>query len=167
MVTVEDTEWTTSRIKRLFRPLKCKCLALSSYLKKTSTGITTYGSRRLPFDQGLLPLEAPLNIGLRIHFSKGTVQTLDLSQKILAIRDHYSDIIMKAKRSYVLEDETSPLSSLTTLCSVILGAQISYDEDDSADTDCSPDGADILYDLIPPAYRPYVLLWAHPVIWTF
>ncbi len=163
MVISDEAE----RIKRLFRPLKCKCLALSSYLKKTPTGITTYGSRRLPSDQGLLPLEAPLNVGLRIHFSKDTVQTLDLSKKILAIRDHYSDIIIKAEKSHIFEDASSPLSSLTNLCSVILGAQISCDEDDFAEAGCGLDAGHALYEVIPPAYRLCVSLCTHSVTWTF
>lgn len=153
MTISDDAEWTTSRIKRLLRPLKCKCLALSSYMKETPARMTTYGSRS-SLDHDLLPLEAPSNIGVRIHFHKDTVQSLELSKRIYAIRDCYSDLISKMDRPRAKEDANLPtLPSLTSLCSVILGAQISCDEEEFPESECSLDISEVLYDAIPPPYR--------------
>jgi hypothetical protein len=155
-MTISDgvpTEWTASRITRLLRPLKAKCLALSAYMKEASIGsITTYGGRRVPGEQELLPLEVPSNIGLRIHFSRNTVQTLELSKRIHAIRDCFYDLLIK-DNSVVGTSPTLPtFSSLTSLCSVILGAQIPC-EDGSPETNMCPNRDEALYEAIPPPYR--------------
>ncbi|KAF5351832.1 hypothetical protein D9756_007405 [Leucocoprinus leucothites] len=145
-------EWTASRITRLLRPLKSKCIAFSSYVKESSTGsVTTYGGRRLGGDQELLPLEIPSNIGLRIHFSQDMVQTFELSKRIGAIRDCYHDLLSKDK-SIADKSTSSSVSSLTSICSVILGAQIPC-EDETPENDVTPDSAEILYQAIPPTYR--------------
>ncbi|KAF9451284.1 hypothetical protein P691DRAFT_380521 [Macrolepiota fuliginosa MF-IS2] len=156
MAIAGDTEWTTSRIQRLLRPLKCKCLALSAYMKETSTGMTTYGSRR---SSALLPLKTPLNIGIRIHLSGDTIRSLELSKRIYAIRDCYSDLVSKMDRSRVDERTDTPaLSSLTSLCSVILGAQIPCSEEGDTESETSLDMGEVLYDAIPSTCRLRTLL---------
>lgn len=155
-MTISDAEadWTTSRISRLLRPLKCKCLALLSYLKETPTVTTTYGSRYLPSSQELSSSKVPSNIGIRIHFSKDTVQSLELSRRIYAVRDCYSDLISKADAFRQDATTGSPtLTSLADLCSVILGAQIPCNEADGLEYEAEANSSEVLFGAIPPAYR--------------
>ncbi|KXN93405.1 hypothetical protein AN958_00331 [Leucoagaricus sp. SymC.cos] len=150
-------EWTASRIARLLRPLKAKCLALSSYLKGTQAkSITAYGGRRFGGDQELMSLELPSNIGIRIHFSQDAVQNFELSKRICAVRDCYYDIVCKDETIVDGNMISGALSPLTSLCSVILGAQIPC-EDETTETDTSPIG-EALYQAIPPPYRLRTLL---------
>ncbi|KAJ3574662.1 hypothetical protein NP233_g1628 [Leucocoprinus birnbaumii] len=161
LMTIADgaqVEWTTSRITRLLRPLKSKCLALQSYTKENTSGnVATNGARRLGGDQELLPLEIPSNIGLRIHFSWDMVQTFELSRRIRAIRDCYCDLLSKDISAREGGTSVPRVSSLTSLCSVILGAQIPW-EDEPSESDDGPNQTEVLYEAVPASYRLRTLM---------
>ncbi|EKM80838.1 hypothetical protein AGABI1DRAFT_126879 [Agaricus bisporus var. burnettii JB137-S8] len=114
---------------RSLRPLNAKCQALAAHLAANDA-------------QHLAALQPTANLGFRIHFSTDIRATLDLSRKIYAVRDAYSDLVAK------LHGDAPLLSSLASLCATILGAQFH----------CDDSSTDVLFDAIPSAYRPRALL---------
>ncbi|OSX66738.1 hypothetical protein POSPLADRAFT_1130969 [Postia placenta MAD-698-R-SB12] len=170
---------TTSRITRLFRPLRAKCTSLAdlaaSSSRKTHSVSITYSKhyRGLPRTASLeteapplAVLQPPENLGLRIHLDKASVENLQLSKKIYEVRDAFRSFVQAVLGTSATNEPAKPtrIMGLAAMCAVMVGENIQgeieareheADATDGRDEDIATEVMDELYNAVPPHYRSF------------
>ena len=154
---------TTSRINRLLRPLRNKCLSLSKFL----TAARQSDSRRtsLPHNQNWSP-ESPPPLALlrqppsatrgRLCLDKGFAEDLELARLIYAVCDAFRNLLQVTHGAVPGE----PIPSLAAMCCFVVGDNVPLGTDGTHESQEEPVGEDELmkvvdgiYDAIPTYYR--------------
>ncbi|KAJ7078901.1 hypothetical protein B0H15DRAFT_788651 [Mycena belliarum] len=156
----ESQGLSTTRISRLLRPLRTKCIALKSATTREPEHPTaTYGSKTQSVME-LLPLDVlpPPDSARSYHVDHSTVATLRAA--IYAVRDCFQEIVSKTKAPEA-PGLAPTVPRLADLCSIIVGEHMEADDDFGTGTD--EDSGQLgeienLYGLIPVQYRRSALL---------
>lgn len=90
-----------------------------------------------------------------MHFER---DSLELSQKIYALRDAFKEVVTVASgRSLVSQSCTSHdrIPTLTTMCAIIAGNHIETESvtEEAGEDDPTENATDALYEMIPTQYR--------------
>lgn len=186
-MTTSHSNLSTSRIARLFRPLRAKCKHLSAVLsdplsKSRHSAPITYTSRHKhlapphplspPPEVSLTIIPPPHRLGSIVHLDESSRDKIKLSKALYDVRDAYHNILQvcfgKPNSQADLERPMSRLSSLSTLCAIVVGRsieseaqavrQVSHETAKSA-----TEGEDVeliaeIYEDIPSHHRTYVVL---------
>ena len=160
MREVDAQKFSTSRIKRLLRPLRSRCISLASYYaadrRRSGVG-ATYSFRShtdVPDFPPLSVLQPPMNAGARIHFDKHRIESLEISRKVYAVRDCFQGIVSKTHRN-----ETAGMRrvmSLAAICSIVVGENVQYEVDMNNDDMEDVNVFNDIYEAVPLQYRRYV-----------
>ncbi|PCH43960.1 hypothetical protein WOLCODRAFT_144772 [Wolfiporia cocos MD-104 SS10] len=168
----------TSRITRLFRPLRAKCSSLvdfahnSSSRKKAPVSVTysrisRATSRKALADNDAPPLtllQPPENLGSRIHIDRASIDNMQLSKRIYEVRDAFRNVVQVALGIEEMEQRTTParVMSLAAMCSAVIGENILATIESSGESNAAPwelnENVEILvmeelYDAVPPHCR--------------
>ncbi|KAI0795150.1 hypothetical protein C8Q75DRAFT_803984 [Abortiporus biennis] len=185
MSTSSGTSLTTSRISRLFRPLRAKCKTFSSACQKVNTrprnaAIITYASssRRKPKTDAeppsnltLDPIPPPQRLNTLTHLDDRSRELLPLSRSLYDVRDAFKNVIQAALGEVpILNADVgrAPLPTFTSLCAAVIGENIEmqmelYGNEDEEREDCMVGDKeamimDELYEATPLQYRPDAIL---------
>ncbi|KAI0730208.1 hypothetical protein C8Q72DRAFT_971081, partial [Fomitopsis betulina] len=136
MTTSSGAHLTTTRINRLFRPLRAKCTALAEFTPPRSHTrphvSVTYSrnarppSRTASADHDAPPLailQPPETLGSRIHLDRTSLDNVQLSRKIYEVRDAFRSLVHAVLGADTRLDAPT-LRSLTALCAAVVGANI-------------------------------------------
>ncbi|TFY53227.1 hypothetical protein EVJ58_g9567, partial [Rhodofomes roseus] len=183
MSTHNGTHLTTSRINRLFRPLRAKCTALAEFFsprsyKRPHVSVTYSHHSRPPsrtastdYDAPPLAiLQPPESLGSRIHFDRTSLENVQLSRKIYEVRDAFRSVVQAALGS----DSTGPrndalrIRSLAAMCASIIGEQVQAEiaarQDEAEDeleelyANIAADTQEELYEAVPLHYRSHTVI---------
>ncbi|KAJ6497881.1 hypothetical protein C8R45DRAFT_984541 [Mycena sanguinolenta] len=150
--TSRPIELSPTRISRLLRPLRAKCIALATVHPTPST----YGSKTCPADSHPLDVLPPPDTVRSYHVEHRSVTSLRVA--LYAVRDCFREIIVKTKP---MAFGVRRIPRLADLCSTVVGESMEGDED------CSPDAEEDseqlsemenIYEAIPVQYRRSALL---------
>ncbi|CCM00609.1 uncharacterized protein FIBRA_02645 [Fibroporia radiculosa] len=165
---------TTSRISRVFRPLRAKCITLAEFfpiapvrrhtlVSVTYANKTRPASRSTPIEHDTPPLavlQPPETLGSRIHLDRTSVENLQLSRKIYEVRDAFRNLVQVALGpGNGHKPNSTRIMSLAAMCSVVVGEHIqselrACEEDELVeDENASAKLMDELYEAVPPHYR--------------
>ncbi|KAH9945696.1 hypothetical protein B0H21DRAFT_791568 [Amylocystis lapponica] len=182
MSATSGTHLTTSRINRLFRPLRAKCTNLAAFSAQSShpkhTVSVTYSnnprnnSRKTLVDNDTPPLailQPPESLGSRIHLDKASLENLQLSKKIYEVRDAFRNVVQVALGSpHAGQSSGAPrIMSLAAMCAVVVGENIQNEvlafqhrEDSDGDMDDheAAEFLEELYEGVPTHYRSYTVI---------
>ncbi|KAH8079439.1 hypothetical protein BXZ70DRAFT_996354 [Cristinia sonorae] len=176
------THLTTSRIARVFRPLRAKCLALSAPLPTSTTrhhAPVKYGrasrniSNYIPsvIERAFSFTPIPPAQSLALQHSSTSIEHVRgltaLSNKINEVRDAFRNVVKVAYGgwpAHAAATSTSRIPRLGAMCAVTIGNYLDADDEDSdednADSTFDNDDVDAMYGLyesIPPHYRRYAM----------
>ncbi|GBE81344.1 hypothetical protein SCP_0310710 [Sparassis crispa] len=170
-----------SRVKRIFRPLRAKCISLATFSSPLSQPrpavSTTYLSssrnyaRRTNAENEpppLVVLQPPENLGSRIHFDRASVESLQLSKKIYEVRDAFRNIVQLAFRQTSTRgpSNVTPIRSLAAICASVIGEhiedEIEAQQDEYPNVDvCDYVAGEVMekvYDCVPAHHRSYAVV---------
>ncbi|KAF8891693.1 hypothetical protein BD779DRAFT_141020 [Infundibulicybe gibba] len=84
-------------------------ISLTNHLchQNTKTGRTKYRTTRHTI--------TPDRISLKVHFEKHSIESVEMSRKIYAIRDSFQNIVLSTSRGSHSDTPSSRVMSLTTL----------------------------------------------------
>ncbi|KAG0692145.1 hypothetical protein DFH29DRAFT_971949, partial [Suillus ampliporus] len=159
---------TTSRINRLLRPLRNKCLSLSKFL--TTARHSTSRSTSFSHSQDW-PLEFPPPLALlrqppsatrgRLYFDRGFAEDLELSHLIYAVCDTFRCLLQVTHGTVPGE----PIPSMAAMCCFVVGENVPLSsagmrngQEESVDEDELMKIVDDIYDAIPTYYRKHSIL---------
>ncbi|KAG0704659.1 hypothetical protein DFH29DRAFT_801421, partial [Suillus ampliporus] len=154
---------TTSRINRLLRPLRNKCLSLSKFL--TTARHSTSRSTSFSHSQDW-PLESPPPLALlrqppsatrgRLYFDRGFAEDLELSRLIYAVCDTFRCLLQVTHGTVPGE----PIPSMAAMCCFVVGENVPLSsvgmrngQEEPVDEDELMKIVDDIYDAIPTYYR--------------
>ena len=139
MTTSTGAHLTTTRINRLFRPLRAKCSALADFTpprSQTKPHVSiTYSrnsravSRTASADHDAPPLailQPPETLGSRIHLDRTSLDNVQLSRKIYEVRDAFRSLVqavLGADTTNARRDAPT-IRSLAALCAAVVGENI-------------------------------------------
>ncbi|KAG1745338.1 uncharacterized protein EDB91DRAFT_1050091, partial [Suillus paluster] len=163
MTDASGRHLTTSRINRLLRPLRNKCLSLSKFL--TTTRHSASRSASLSHSQDW-PLESPAPLALlrqppsatrgSLHFDRGFAEDLELSRLIYALCDAFRCLLQVTHGTVPGE----PIPSLAAMCCFVVGENVPLSgvgrrdgQEEVVDEDELMKTVDGIYDAIPTYYR--------------
>ncbi|KAJ7502781.1 hypothetical protein B0H11DRAFT_1986304 [Mycena galericulata] len=154
----ESQGLSTSRISRLLRPLRTKCIALAAMHptpRHPKHQASTYGKARSvePSPLDLLP---PPDSARSYHIDHRSLSSLRAA--IYAVRNCFRDIVIKTEPVESVAS-TGRVARLADICSIIVGQAMQGEEDFGVEED-SEQLADMdnLYEFIPVQYRRSALL---------
>ncbi|KAH7915233.1 hypothetical protein BJ138DRAFT_1055388 [Hygrophoropsis aurantiaca] len=128
--TETGSHLTTSRINRILRPLRNKCLVLAS---NTPTSVaSTSKSTWSPDDRPPLALLLPssrIGTKLRLDKSSASLDEFELARKIYAVCDSFRNVVQVAFGPPC----HNRIPTLAALCSVVIGQNIPLDGDNLCD----------------------------------
>ncbi|KAJ7128879.1 hypothetical protein C8R43DRAFT_931126 [Mycena crocata] len=156
---LESQGLSTSRISRLLRPLRTKCIALAAIHSTPCVASTTYGSKACLESHPLDILPPPDSLR-SYHIEHRSVANLRAA--LYAVRDCFRDVIVKTKPAEG-SAPTQRVTRLADLCSIIVGENMQGEEDlgDGAEDDSELEQViemENLYGIIPVQYRRSALL---------
>jgi len=167
-----DDKLSTSRIHRLLRPLRNRCISLASF----ATGVcrsgirTTYVSQTSgdDIDGSLFPplsvLQPPMDMSARIHFDKHRIDSLEMSRKVYAVRDCFHDIVSKTGKhragTAAMTGTQQFAMSLAAICSIVVGKNMQCGAEENSDDIEDANLVNDIYEAIPLQYRRYVSITA-------
>ncbi|KZT04690.1 uncharacterized protein LAESUDRAFT_814035 [Laetiporus sulphureus 93-53] len=170
---------TTSRINRLFRPLRAKCTALAEFVsvstrKRAAVSVTysrttRFASAHVFVDRDVPPLallQPPEALRSRIHLDRTSMDNLQLSRKIYDVRDAFKNILQASLGSTAVRGHSGP-SSLAALCAGIVGENLHDDVEayqegllqmgNDTDEHAAMEFLDDLYEAVPGHYRSFAV----------
>ncbi|KZT67196.1 hypothetical protein DAEQUDRAFT_813057 [Daedalea quercina L-15889] len=183
MTTSNGAHLTTTRVNRLFRPLRAKCTALAEFSSPRSQTrplvSVTYSRHSRPLTRTasadhdappLTILQPPETLGSRIHFDRTSLDNLQLSRKIYEVRDAFRSLV----QAVLGADSTSPrddvphIRSLAAICATVIGQNIQSeiiacqadldDEVDNLSANISTDIQEKLYEAVPLHCRSHTVI---------
>lgn len=154
---------TTTRINRVLRPLRNKCVSLSALQQHSSNAFSRATSSKQPSNwdpDGVPPLTIlPSSAGSRkLTLDRGFTDEFELSRRIHAVCDAFRNVAHVAYGNPC----TKQIPSLAAICALvtgenipIVGANVSEDDssEESADEEDKMKVVDDIYDSIPSHYR--------------
>jgi hypothetical protein len=144
MACVKPAMLSYSQVDRILRPLRNKCNALAVHVSKPGDDLSA-----VPL---LSVLHPPENIGVRVHFDKHRVNTLELSRKQYAVRDCFKDVLARILGGNNAQKISQRrVVGLADLCAIIVGSQLHAESDQTQDAEEDP--AIELLETIPLQYR--------------
>lgn len=179
--TQSGTHLSTSRIRRILRPLRTKCEKLASTSPAASAGVrVTYSSRarsnstvnNTHSDETppLSLLQPPESFRSKVQLDR---KYIELSRNIYAVRDSFKNVVQVAfgddRRTSVLPaPQKTNVLSLSALCCVVVGRELATDRDttgekdeEDSDEEAAEETSswmDELYDAVPFHIRKWVSL---------
>jgi len=163
VATASGNHLTTSRINRLLRPLRNKCLSLSKYLTVARNSASRGTS--LPHSQNWLPESPPPLAILRpppsatrgkLCLDKGFAEDLELARLLYAVCDAFRNLLQVTHGAVPGE----PIPSLAAMCCFVVGNNVPLSTDgpheDQEEAVCEDElmrVVDEIYDAIPTYYR--------------
>ena len=187
MTTSTGAHLTTTRINRLFRPLRAKCSALAEFtppraqtkphVSVTYSRNTRNISRTASADHDAPPLailQPPETLGSRIHLDRTSLDNVQLSRKIYEVRDAFRSLVQAVLGADTTGRRPDPpnIKSLAAFCAAVVGENIQDEikarqaeledalEDPSANM--ATEIQEELYEAVPPHHRRYALyVWKH------
>ena len=177
MSKFDSKSFSTSRINRLLRPLRNRCISLADfatkkcrYLPATSSLQTSTNHTEDQDHPPLLLLQPPMDVGARIHFDRHDIESLEMSRKVYAVRDCFQEIVNKTvgKKDTAMTRPPRSVMSLASICSVVVGENMQFEEDVVSDDGIDPNLVNNIYEAVPLQYRRYacVLKFLFPIILT-
>ncbi|KAF7362059.1 hypothetical protein MVEN_00551300 [Mycena venus] len=154
-------ELSTSRISRLLRPLRTKCIALAAVHPTSSATTSTYGSKPCSVQPHLLEVLPPPDTIRSYHVDHRSVASLRAA--LYAVRDSFREIVVKTKPAGEFAAGRR-VPRLADLCSTIVGQNMEGEEDSPADAEedseefSEMENIEKLYEIIPVQYRRSALL---------
>lgn len=159
-VATDGSHLTTSRINRLLRPLRNKCLSLSKYLT-----VARHSASSLPHSQNWLP-ESPPPLAIlrpppsatrgRLCLDKGFAEDMELSRLLYAVCDAFRNLLQVTHGAVPGE----PIPSLAAMCCFVVGGNVPLstdgtheDQEEAISEDELMRVVDEIYDVIPTYYR--------------
>ncbi|KAH9924906.1 uncharacterized protein B0H18DRAFT_877604 [Fomitopsis serialis] len=183
MSTSNGTHLTTSRVNRLFRPLRAKCTTLADFSAprshKRPLVSVTYSNRSRPLPRTastdhdappLAILQPPESLGSRIHFDRTSLDNVQLSRKIYEVRDAFRSVVQAAlgTESTGPRNDAPPIRSLASMCAAMIGENIQAeivarqdeleDELEDSSTNITTDIQEELYEAVPLHYRSHTVI---------
>ncbi|KIK81245.1 hypothetical protein PAXRUDRAFT_832985 [Paxillus rubicundulus Ve08.2h10] len=170
--TIESgTHLTTSRINRLLRPLRNKCISLATLSNSAATAVSraTHSKQLSNRDaDGVPSLTGGLHtsagpIGKRLILDRSPADDFELSRRIQAVCDAFRNI---AHVAYGIPC-TERIPSLAAMCSLVIGKNIPIAISDGSKINFGDVGThedDVMevvgsiYDSIPPHYRRFSIV---------
>ncbi|KAF5386022.1 hypothetical protein D9615_002404 [Tricholomella constricta] len=169
---LDGPELSTSRIKRLLRPLRSRCSSLASFANSRTHQtfkLTSYASRRGgSSEENLEPpplhiLHPPGSLGLHKDVDKNQVE---MARRVYAVRDCFRDIVVNTARRTGETTQGNQLPprviSLAAICSIVVGdnmeCNLSLDDSKEDSDEELANLVDSLYDSIPLEYRRWAVL---------
>ncbi|KAJ7497120.1 hypothetical protein FB451DRAFT_1210172 [Mycena latifolia] len=155
---LESQGLSTTRISRLLRPLRTKCIALATaHPTVCDHTASTYGSKARSAEFHPLDILPPPDSIRSYHIDHRSVASLRAA--IYGVRDCFREIVLKTKTAEACES-THRVTRLADLCSIIVGEHM---EADDFGTEAEEDSEHLcemeyLYGLIPVQYRRSALL---------
>lgn len=164
MSEIDVQKFSTSRINRLLRPLRNRCVSLASFA--TEGYRATYSSRTSVNHTGgpdfppLFLLQPPMKMGSRIHFNKHHIESLEMSQKVYAVRDCFQEIVSKTdgRKTTAMTGTRRRVMSLAAICSIVVGQNMQCEADTSSDDVEDANFVNDIYEAVPLQYRRYVCI---------
>ncbi|KIJ67593.1 hypothetical protein HYDPIDRAFT_166133 [Hydnomerulius pinastri MD-312] len=161
------THLTTSRINRLLRPLRNKCVSLCALPQSSSTAVSraTHSKQSLNWDpDGIPPLTVtrPSAGAQKLTLNRSSVDEFELSRRIHAVCDAFRNVAHVAYGNPC----TERIPSLAAICTLVIGQNIpighdgsqSGSDEESADDDDIMKIVDDIYDAIPSHYRRFSIV---------
>jgi hypothetical protein len=158
----DGSHLTTSRINRLLRPLRNKCLSLTKFLTTTqhTTSRGTSSSHGHSWQPESLPplalLRPPSATRGRLWLDKGFAEDLELSRLIHAVCDAFRNLLQVTHGAGPEE----PVPSLAAMCCLVVGENVPLGSDgthagqeEAVGEDELMKVVDEIYDAIPTYYR--------------
>lgn len=171
MSEVDTQKFSISRINRLLRPLRNRCISLASFATegclssdyaKRSSKISLNHANDPDFPP-LSFLQPPMDMGSRIHFDKHHIESLEMSRKLYAVRDCFQEIVSKTGRKNIATTGTRrSVMSLAAICSVLVGENMPSEVDVNSDDVEDENLVNDIYEAVPLQYRRFALL-AHAI----
>ncbi|EPT02599.1 hypothetical protein FOMPIDRAFT_1088962, partial [Fomitopsis schrenkii] len=174
---------TTTRINRLFRPLRAKCTALAEFTpprSQTKPHVSiTYSrnartvSRTASADHDAPPLailQPPETLGSRIHLDRTSLDNLQLSRKIYEVRDAFRSLVhaVLGADTTATRHDAPNMRSLTALCAAVVGENIQEeiiarqaDVEDELEEPSANNATEIqeeLYEAVPLHHRSHAVI---------
>ncbi|KAJ6603105.1 hypothetical protein B0H10DRAFT_1957866 [Mycena sp. CBHHK59/15] len=152
---------TTSRISRLLRPLRTKCIALATLHPTPCTAVppgSTYGSKACSAESRSLDILPPPD-SLRSFIDHRSLANLRVA--LYAVRDCFREIITKtAPKGTEAPATVHRVRRLADICATIVGENMQTGEDLAVDGEDSEQITEIddLYEVVPIQYRRSALL---------
>ncbi|KAJ3538145.1 hypothetical protein NM688_g6560 [Phlebia brevispora] len=175
------SQLTTSRISRLLRPLRTKCVHLAAISNTKSKGVAiTYGSssrhssQRSSSENDSPPLAVippPEKLSTLSGSDRPTRDDMQLSKGIYDVRDAFRNVIQATfgvlSTPYGGEENTilrmTRVRSLASICASVIGDHIEdqarlHDEGDEAEDEEDMEILSELYEAIPPHFRRFTVV---------
>ncbi|KAJ6593696.1 hypothetical protein B0H19DRAFT_31626 [Mycena capillaripes] len=152
-----NSELSTSRISRLLRPLRTKCIALAIFPSTPCATTSTYGSKACSVEYCPLDILPPPDSVRSYHVDHRSVAGLRAA--LYAVRNCFQEIVIKTKQ---LQASGAPqrIPRLADLCSTIVGENIEGEDNLAADGEDLEQLTEVesIYEVIPVQYRRSALL---------
>ncbi|KAJ6495558.1 hypothetical protein C8R47DRAFT_1115480 [Mycena vitilis] len=151
-------ELSTTRINRLLRPLRAKCVALAALPWTAYPTSATYGSKGCPEPPPLAILPPPDTVR-SFHIEYRSVASLRTA--LYSVRDCFREIVLKTSGPAQAFDAPQRVPRLVDLCSTIVGENLEGEEDLAGDVEEDSEQlseVESVYEIIPVHYRRSALL---------
>lgn len=145
----ESQGLSTSRISRLLRPLRTKCIALTAAHPTTYAKPAAYGSRTSSVESPPLDVLPPPDASQTDHRSVATLRAA-----LYGVQACFREIVIKTQPSEVSR-AGQRVPRLADLCSTIVGENIEVEDASRAEDSGQLAEMENLYEFIPVQYRRF------------